>query len=124
MAELERPVQIDVEPDLHGRIVVRVQGPLDLPEVGDLRAVFTNLCTIEGPDVVLDLAGVTFLGSSGMGTIAELHQELAGRDRRLVLRGASATIRKAFSITGLDRLLVLEDDAEDEQPLAPDPAPR
>ena len=34
MAELERPVQIDVEPDLEGRIVVRVRGPLDLPEVG------------------------------------------------------------------------------------------
>jgi len=108
MAELERPVQIDVEPDLEGRIVVRVRGPLDLPEVADLRAVFTNLTTIEGPDVVLDLQAVSFLGSSGMGTIAGLHQELADRGRHLLLRGASPMIRKALSITGLDRMLELE----------------
>ncbi|HEX4868736.1 MAG TPA: STAS domain-containing protein [Acidimicrobiales bacterium] len=123
MADLERPVQIDVEPDLEGRIVVRVQGPLDLPEVGDLRAVFSNLGTIDCPDVVLDLTGVSFLGSSGMGTIAELHQDLATRDRHLLLRGASPTIRKAFSITGLDRLLDLEDDAVGG-PVEPDAAPR
>jgi len=108
MAELERPVQIDVEPDLEGRIVVRVHGPLDLPEVGDLRAVFANLTTIEGPDVVLDLTAVSFLGSSGMGTIAGLHQELADRGRHLLLRGTSPMIRKALSITGLDRMLDLE----------------
>lgn len=108
MAELDRPVQIDVEPDLEGRIVVRVQGPLDLPEVGELRAVVANLTAIEGPDVVLDLRAVSFLGSSGMGTIAGLHQELADRGRHLQLRGASPTIRRALSITGLDRMLDLE----------------
>ena len=122
MAELERPVQIDVEPDLEGRIVVRVRGPLDLPEVADLRAVFANLTTIEGPDVVLDLQSVTFLGSSGMGTIAGLHQELADRGRHLQLRGASPMIRKALSITGLDRMLDLEPveagAAPDEDPVA------
>ncbi|MFP5255616.1 MAG: STAS domain-containing protein [Acidimicrobiia bacterium] len=114
MAELDRPVQIDVEPDLEGRIVVRVTGPLDLPEVADLRAVFANLITIEGPDVVLDLSGVTFLGSSGMGTIAQLHQELAGAGRHLTLRGASPMIHKAFTVTGLDRMLDLEPASHDD----------
>ena len=125
MAELDRPVQIDVEPDLEGRIVVKVTGPLDLPEVGDLRAVFANLTTIEGPDVVLDLSAVSFLGSSGMGTIAQLHQELADTGRHLSLRGASPMIRKAFGITGLDRMLDLEaspGEAVDHAPPAGDPA--
>jgi len=113
--EAERPVQIDVEPDLEGRIVVRIQGALDLPEVGDLRAVFARLCDLEAPDgldcpdVVLDLTGVTFLGSSGMGTIAELHQDLGRQQRHLSLRGASPMIRKAFAITGLDRMLDLDE---------------
>ncbi|MGV3759879.1 MAG: STAS domain-containing protein [Actinomycetota bacterium] len=116
MAELDRPVQIDVEPDLSGRVVVRVTGPLDLPEVGDLRAVFANVTSIDGPDVVLDLSAVSFLGSSGMGTIAQLHQELDDAGRHLSLRGASPTIRKAFSITGLDRMLDLEAEPEPTAP--------
>lgn len=108
MADLERPLHIDVEPDLLGRVVVRVHGPLDLPEVGELRAVLDNVVSVGGPDVVLDLTDVGFLGSSGMGTIAGLHQDLAATDRRLSLRGASPTICKALAITGLDRMLNVE----------------
>lgn len=108
MAELDRPLQIDVEPDLLGRIVVRVHGALDLPEVGELRAVLENVVSVEGADVVLDLTEVGFLGSSGMGIIAGLHQDLAATDRRLSLRGASPMICKAFAITGLDRRIHME----------------
>lgn len=121
MPDPDRPVQLDVEPDLVGRIVVRVRGPLALPEVGELRTVFANLTSIEGPDVILDLTEVTFLGSSGMGTIAGLHEELAAAGRHLTVRGAAPMIRKALAVTGLDRMLDVEPPGSAEGALPPAP---
>ena len=111
-------IQIQVEPDLEGRVVVIVHGPLDLPEVGDLRAVFTQLCAQGCPNVVLDLTEVTFLGSSGMGAIAGMRGQLAAQQRTLVLRGASPAIRRAFEITHLDRVITFEPPPEDTEPEA------
>jgi anti-anti-sigma factor len=104
----EGDVMIEVEPDLEGRVVVLVRGPLDLPEAGDLRSVFEQLCAHGCPHVVLDLSGVTFIGSSGMGVIAGFRGQLASQRRTLLVRGASPTIRKAFEITHLDRVIPFE----------------
>ncbi len=38
-------VHVEVEPDLAGRIVVRVGGALDLPEVADLRTILDRGAT-------------------------------------------------------------------------------
>lgn len=101
-------VQINTETGVDGRVVVHMRGPLDLPEVGDLRATFSEISPYEGPDVVLDLTELTFLGSSGMGAIAQVHSELEAHGRHLTVRGASSAIRRAFEITHLDRVLDLE----------------
>ena len=101
-------VQINTELGADGRIVVHVRGPLDLPEVGDLRATFSEISPYEGPDVVLDMTEVSFLGSSGMGAIAQVRNDLAAHGRHLTLRGASPSIRRAFEMTHLDRIVELE----------------
>lgn len=105
---LDGDIEIEVEPDLDGRVVVLVHGGLDLPEVPALQEVFAKLCASDYPDVVLDLSGVTFIGSSGLGAITAAHHDLADRDRTLLLRGASPAIRKAFEITHLDRVVEFE----------------
>ncbi|MET0728296.1 MAG: STAS domain-containing protein [Acidimicrobiales bacterium] len=104
----ESDLEIEVEPDLDGRVVVRVRGPLDLPEAGELRTVFADLCAQECPDVVLDLSEVSFIGSSGLGCITAFRHDLVQQDKTLLLRGASRAIRRAFEITHLDRLLEFE----------------
>ncbi len=59
--------------------------------------------------MVVDLAEVTFIGSSGMGLLLQTSNELADHGRSMVLRGAAPSIRRAFAITHLDQVLVFED---------------
>jgi len=105
---LEQELPIEVVPDLEGRVVLVVHGALDLPEVGELRALLNEAATSDPPGVVVDLTDVHFVGSSGLGVLLEAHNELAERGTSLVVRGASTTIRRAFAITKLDEVLTLE----------------
>lgn len=104
-----RELEIDVEPDLEGRVVLHLRGVLDLPEVGDLRPVLTEACALDGPDLVVDLRELSFISSSGMGALVRAHKDLDQRGRHLVIRGAPPRIRRAFAITHLDRVLQMED---------------
>ena len=100
---------IEVEPDLEGRVVVIVHGSLDLPEVGPFRDILNEICAEDYPAIVVDLTHVTFIGSSGMGVLLHAKQKVDELDRSLVLRGAGASIRRAFEITGLDQVLEFEE---------------
>lgn len=102
---------IGVKSDLLGRIVLVVHGAIDLTEAGELRAHLVEASHTDCPGVVVDLTDVHFMSSSGFGIIAQAHQELDGAGRSLHIRGASPTIRRAFGITQLDRILVLEEPA-------------
>ena len=102
---------IEVEPDLLGRIVLVVHGAVDLPEAGHLRALLTEAANTDCPGIVVDLTDVHFMGSSGLGVLVQAHLELDGAGRSLHVRGASTTIRRAFEITQLDRMVVFEEQA-------------
>jgi anti-anti-sigma regulatory factor len=53
-------------------------------------------------DVILDLAGVTFVDSSGVGAIVRLAGALG--DRTLAVTGAKGTVRSTLLISGIDGL--------------------
>ena len=72
--------------------VIAPEGELDIASVGDLRAARTDAAR-EGPGaVVVDLSQVTFIDSSGLGALVELHSRLRRSGRRLavVAPGGSA----------------------------------
>ncbi len=58
---------------------------------------------------VLDMAGVTFVDSSGIGSIVGLLKHL-GRERRLELCSLSPMVRKVFRLTRLDKIFVIRKD--------------
>ena len=60
-------------------VIVAVRGDIDLSEAGELRAVLNDASTGPHRTVAVDLSGVRFIGSTGMGVLAELHQRLATR---------------------------------------------
>jgi anti-sigma B factor antagonist len=55
----------------------------------------------EPPVEVLDLAGVTFIDSSGLRVIVEAHQSRLAAGSRLVLRSPSAAVQRRLEISGL-----------------------
>jgi anti-anti-sigma factor len=91
--------------------VLELAGELDVSSVPRLSAVLGSI----DPDaraVILDLSGLTFLDSSGMGLIAKADLAFKELDRTLVLRSPRPHVLRALQIGGLDELVVaIADDA-------------
>jgi anti-sigma B factor antagonist len=86
-------------------VAVFVRGELDLVEAGGLRAVLADACAGPHPTVIVDLSGVSFIGSSGMGVLARQAHELTAAGRTLQIRGCPPRLLRAFEVTGLDQVL-------------------
>jgi anti-sigma B factor antagonist len=98
---------IEVVPMSDDVVSVLVRGEIDLTESGELRAVLADACAGPHRAVVVDLSRVTYIGSSGMGVLAQLSHEMAVAGRSLQLTGCSPRLRRAFEVTGLDQVLDL-----------------
>jgi anti-anti-sigma factor len=85
---------------------LRLTGEIDLATVDDLTAALEPLVR-EGGDITLDLAGVRFLGSSGVQVLIRALDTLDGRGRLLLARPGSS-VRRIFEVMGLSRFENLE----------------
>jgi len=52
-------------------------------------------------NLVVDLAGVSFIDSSGLRILVEAHQLRSGADASLTLRSPSAAVQRLLEISGL-----------------------
>jgi anti-sigma B factor antagonist len=98
------PFSCDVEPD--GDVVhVRPSGELDIATAPLLAGPLTELSSNGHGKVVLDLAGLTFIDSSGMRAIVEAH-DLAARHRvELEILPGPPSVQRAFEVAGLGPML-------------------
>lgn len=55
-------------------------------------------------DVVLDLSGLEFVDSAGLGVLVGIYKRVTSRGRRVVLAGAQPYVARAMHIIRLDRL--------------------
>ena len=90
------PEQLVIEPleDVAG---FRVSGELDLLTVPQLRAALISVGR-SSSDTVLDLSGVTFVDSSGLGLFLSTARTTQERGGSLVLRTLSPAVRRLFGI--------------------------
>jgi anti-anti-sigma factor len=86
-----------------GATRVRLRGELDAFTAESLRAAIDAATG----DVVLDLAGVTFIDSSGLAAIIEATFLLAEDDRRLSADARSPVVQRLFDLSGVDERLHL-----------------
>lgn len=90
-----------------------ISGELDLSTVAPLSEALSDLIE-DGPskdDLVLDLAGLTFMDSTGLRTLLDAAERLTG-ERALILRGTRDPVRRVIEIAGIQRVaenLVIEE---------------
>jgi anti-sigma B factor antagonist len=101
-------VPIDVQPIGDDLVMVTVHGEVDLNEAGELRAVLNDACAGPHRSVAVDLRDVHFVGSSGMGVLADVHARMTDSGRRFVVLEAAEAIRRAFEMAGLPEMLDLD----------------
>lgn len=90
-----------------GSTVLLVAGELDPSTAPELaRRVQEAIDT--GGGVVLDLADVTFMDSSGIAVLIAAHQSLRSGGRNLLLRRPNAVVRRVLEIAQLTGELSIE----------------
>ncbi|SES62418.1 STAS domain-containing protein [Anaerobranca gottschalkii] len=60
--------------------------------------------------VILDLKGLKFMDSSGVGVILGRYKELDKLGGKLVVTGLNDTVKKIFQISGLNKIIKVFDD--------------
>jgi anti-sigma B factor antagonist len=93
--------------------VVTVTGEVDLHTAPALRASLERAVAAaspDRPDVVVDLTGVSFLDSTGLGEIVGAHKALQAAQGRLHLVAGNDRVRRLVAITGLDGVLPVHPD--------------
>ena len=94
------------EDDHDGAAVISVSGEVDVAAAPALRDSLARILAAgTGGMVVVDLVGVTFIDSTGLGVLIGAHKRCAegGRELRVVV--GEPRILKVFEITGLTDLL-------------------
>lgn len=91
-----------------GAVIVRLAGELDLYNTPVVRQALLDLCEEQPGRLVVDLAQVTFVDSTGLGVLIEARSKL--RDRgALVLAAPGLEVQRALQISGLDQHIAVRD---------------
>jgi anti-anti-sigma factor len=101
---------IEVRPDREAphKVTVVLRGEIDLSTVQAVRSVLQVLDPRQRL-VVLDLSGVTFIDSMGIGLLVETRRRFEPEFRELLLRAPSEQVRQVLEITGLLQVFPIVD---------------
>jgi len=103
-------VQVTLNPDSPQCASLALSGDLDLAAVDTVRTAVTSAlrdaaCT----GISLDLAEVTFIDSTGLGTLVAIRNLCRERNITLVLRRPSPAARRLLQLSTLDTVFTLTD---------------
>lgn len=88
-------------------ITLEVSGEIDLHSAPQLRAELVNVTEGSVPRIVVDLAEVTFIDSTGIGAIVGGLKRAREKGGTLVFANAQQRVHRVFEITGLLQALPL-----------------
>lgn len=83
-----------------GEPLVTVSGELDLASADDFLAEVTEAAG-DGAVLVLDLAGVSFMDSTGLGALIKVRNRLVDRGGEITLTAVSPAVERVLELTGM-----------------------
>lgn len=92
------------------RTVMRIHGDIDVYTAALVREKLDDQLYEGHSDLVVDLTGVTFLDSTGLGVLVGRLKRARTLGGSLRLVGPTERVRKVFAITGLDKVFEIHFD--------------
>lgn len=97
-----------------GVLVARVSGEIDLSSAGHVRSKIDAAVPNDALGLVVDLAGVTYLDSTGIGLLFELGGRLARRQQQLrVAIPETSHINRVLALVDLNRAVPVHTDLDE-----------
>lgn len=90
-----------------GRSIVTASGELDAHVAPDLQAQIDPLLQQPSPALVVDLSGVPFIDSTGLGVLVTTLKRVREAGGTLDVVAAAPRVLKVFALTGLDVVIPL-----------------
>jgi anti-anti-sigma factor len=98
-----------VRSERDGRATLVVTGEIDLVTAPYLRDELAAVVGGAGSTTVVDLSGVTFIDSSGLGALIDARTAIDATDATLVLLNPSGPCRRVLELTGTAVLFEITD---------------
>ncbi|GAB3435269.1 STAS domain-containing protein [Flindersiella endophytica] len=98
--------QLDIQTEISGgSLVIRPIGEIDMATAPQLRRALLRLLASSRRPVVIDMAGVEFIDSSGIGALIAGYQCARQLHRPYGIAAPRPQARKVLSVTALDRVI-------------------
>jgi len=104
------------EGESNGLAHLTLRGELDLSTVPKVEEALKRIEESRPSVIVLDLAGLTFLDSTGLRMVVTADQRAKAEERRLAVVRGPESVQRVFSITRLDEHLDMVDNVSAVEP--------
>lgn len=91
-----------------------IEGEIDAYTAPQLREKLLPLCK-EHQKISIDLSGVNYMDSTGLGVLIGAYKLLKAGSGKLVLIGPNQRLRRLFNITGLSEIFKIEDKVQGDE---------
>jgi anti-sigma B factor antagonist len=98
-------------------IAVYLRGEIDLHRTPDLHRRLIEVCLEKPTRLILDLSGVEYVDSSGVGTLVDIYRRVDAAKGTLVLVSPTARVYGVLEITRLDKFFTIADTFEQAKTL-------
>ena len=92
---------------------VALIGMLDMVAVGQVETKFLAATVARGQDVIVDLSGMTFIASLGMGMLISCAKSLHRHGAKMVLLRPTGIVEEALKAVGIDQVIPIAHSLED-----------
>jgi anti-anti-sigma factor len=110
----DAPLSIEQRPGkAPGTLIFRLDGPITLRNLFDFQA---KLRAPElPPTTILDLTGVPYMDSAGMGAIINHYTHCTGKGSRLVVVGVSDRVLELFKMTKVNTIISMAETVDEAE---------
>ena len=88
-----------------GHVVLHVSGEIDMSAKGLFLERLADVIEASDGDVVVDLADVSFIDSTGLAVLMQAREQLETAGHKLMITRPSRPVTRVLQVAGLDALL-------------------
>ncbi|HOJ12231.1 MAG TPA: STAS domain-containing protein [Clostridiales bacterium] len=94
---------------LNDKVIVILSGEADIYTSSQLKDKLYELIDKNKTDIIIDCNELSYIDSTGLGVFAGALKKAGQYNKSIYIRGLKSNIKKLFTITGLDRLFIIEE---------------